>query len=91
MNHFGDCISLLVYYVSLTQVIKEPVSQGFDKDTVLLIMDAWRPSTKKVYTTYLNKWASFCVERQIEIHNPTLPKHVNFYGCYLILALVTLH
>ena len=54
------------------------LNQGFDKQTILLIMDAWRPSTKKVYTTYLNKWSLFCIERNIEILNPTLPQACRF-------------
>ena len=41
-------------------------------------MDAWRPSTKKVYTTYLNKWSLFCVERNIDILHPTLPQACKF-------------
>ena len=41
-------------------------------------MDAWRPSTKKVYTTYLNKWALFCVERDLDVLNPTLPQACRF-------------
>ena len=41
-------------------------------------MDAWRPSTKKLYTTYLNKWAVFCLERGIEILKPTLPQACKF-------------
>ena len=42
------------------------------------MMDAWRPSTKNVYTTYLNKWSVFCVERNIDILNPTLPQACRF-------------
>ena len=50
------------------------MNQGFDKATVLLIMDAWRLSTKKLYTTYLNKWALFCVENKVKLLDPTLPQ-----------------
>ena len=52
--------------------------KGFDKATVALIMDAWRPSTKKLYSTYLNKWAVFCVERGINPVKPTLPQACRF-------------
>ena len=41
-------------------------------------MESWRPSTKKLYTTYLNKWATFCVERDISLRNPTLPQACKF-------------
>ena len=54
------------------------MQQGFDKETVLLIMSAWRDSTKKLYSTYLNKWATFCVERDIPILSPTLPQACRF-------------
>ena len=57
---------------------KQLLTQGFDNQTVLLIMDAWRPSTKKVYTTYLNKWSLFCIEKNISILNPTLPQACRF-------------
>ena len=54
------------------------VKQGFDKQTVLLIMSGWRDSTKKLYSTYLNKWATYCVERNIAIMSPTLPQACRF-------------
>ena len=57
---------------------KSLLKQGFDKETVLLIMSAWRDSTKKLYTTYLNKWAVFCVQFSIDILNPTLPQACRF-------------
>ena len=53
---------------------KDLLNQGFDKETVLLIMSAWRDSTKKLYSTYLNKWSTFCIERSIQILSPTLPQ-----------------
>ena len=41
-------------------------------------MASWRPSTKKLYTTYLNKWAVYCVQREISICSPTLPQACKF-------------
>ena len=41
-------------------------------------MNAWRDSTKNMYSTYLNKWAVFCVERDIAILSPTLPQNCHF-------------
>ena len=41
-------------------------------------MDSWRKSTKKLYTTYLNKWATFCVQKGIDLCNPTLPQACRF-------------
>ena len=52
--------------------------QGFDSQTIELIMNAWRPSTKKSYTTYLNKWMVFCVERNINCFQPSLPQACKF-------------
>ena len=51
---------------------------GFDKDTIDLIMDAWRPGTKKVYTTYLSKWAVFCLTKDVSLLNPTIPQVCKF-------------
>ena len=45
---------------------------GYDKKTVDLMMSAWRPGTKKVYTTYLNKWAVYCVEKGVDLLKPEL-------------------
>ena len=41
-------------------------------------MDAWRPSTKKAYSAYLKKWATFCIERAINTFSPTLPQVCRF-------------
>ena len=59
-------------------VSKSLRSKGFDKSTIGLIMDAWRPSTKKLYSTYLNKWAVFCMERDINPLSPALPQACRF-------------
>ena len=40
--------------------------------TVSLVLDAWRPSTKKVYSMYLRKWMTFCVLKGIEVLKPTV-------------------
>ena len=52
--------------------------QGFDKGTISLVMDAWRPSTKKTYTTYLRQWITFCVHRKISVFNPKLQQVCTF-------------
>ena len=41
-------------------------------------MDSWRPSTKTLYTTYLNKWATYCLERNIPLCQPSLPQACRF-------------
>ena len=50
---------------------------GFDKETILLLMNAWRPSTK-IYSTYLRKWATFCIEKGISILEPKLSQVCRF-------------
>ena len=57
---------------------KALLTKGFDKATVKLIMDAWRPSTKKLYSTYIRKWVTFCTEREIEVLRPSLPQACRF-------------
>ena len=51
---------------------------GFDKATVLLVMDGWRDGTKKVYTTYLRKWGTFCIENKGSLMKPTLAQVCKF-------------
>ena len=51
---------------------------GFDRETVDLVLDAWRPSTKKVYSNYLRKWATFCLQHNIRLLKPTLPQACSF-------------
>ena len=51
---------------------------GYDKETIELILDAWRTSTKKVYTTYLKKWAVFCVRQGVKILSPKLTQACTF-------------
>ena len=41
-------------------------------------MDAWRDSTKKLYSTYLRKWAVFCLERNVSLTKPSLPQVCRF-------------
>ena len=57
---------------------KALLNQGFDKENVLLIMSAWRDSTKKLYSTYLNKWATFYLTNSVSILSPALPQACKF-------------
>ena len=41
-------------------------------------MDAWRASTKQLYTTYLKKWAVFCVSHGVSLLQPKLPEACRF-------------
>ena len=57
---------------------KKLLKAGFDKETVLMVLDAWRPSTKKVYSNYLRKWAVFCTTHNVDILKPTLQQACRF-------------
>ena len=57
---------------------KKLLKLGYDIETVKLILDAWRPSTKKLYAMYLKKWALYCVEFKVKLLNPTLPQACKF-------------
>ena len=59
----------------LPLVAKRLRNLGLDKETIGLVMDAWRPSTKKVYAMYIRKWATFCTVNNVPVFAPQL-KHV---------------
>ena len=40
-------------------------SQGISKQASSIIIRSWRDGTLQQYQTYLNKWAVFCGERQV--------------------------
>ena len=41
-------------------------------------MDAWRPSTKKTYTTYLRQWGVFCIRKGVSVLKPSLQQVCSF-------------
>ena len=57
---------------------KKMLAQGFDKETVLLVMDAWRPGTKKVYSMYIRKWMTFCLQFNVDVYKPKLQEVCKF-------------
>ena len=38
---------------------------GFQDDTINIILASWRPSTKRQYKTYLQKWIQFCNKKTL--------------------------
>ena len=40
--------------------------EGFSAEATDLIMDSWRSSTKRQYTTYINRWIQFCKCKNID-------------------------
>ena len=51
----------------MSVVFRKLSLNGYDKDTITLIMDAWHPSTRKVYGMYLKKWLLFCVLKKVSV------------------------
>ena len=41
-------------------------------------MDGWRPSTKRLYSSYLRKWATFCLEYKVSLLRPSTPQVCKF-------------
>ena len=41
-------------------------------------MAAWRPSTKKLYGTYIKKWLTYCTITGVDPRRPTLPQACKF-------------
>ena len=41
-------------------------------------MGAWRQGTKKLYSTYINKWLTYCCEREISPTSPSVPQACRF-------------
>ena len=57
---------------------KSLLREGFDRKTVDLMMKAWRPSTKTLYSTYIKKWLLFCYERGIKPQAASIPQACRF-------------
>lgn len=52
--------------------------QGFSKGAIKIARQAWRPGTRKVYTTYLKQWLQFCEFRKIDPVDPEVGSVVDF-------------
>ena len=71
----GQCARVAQHPLGNLPILgKALMKKGFDKRTATLILDAWRLTTKKNYTTYLQKWSLFCKMRAIDPTSPTLPQ-----------------
>ena len=53
-------------------------SQGVSKQASNIIIKLWRSGTIQQYQTYLNKWAIFCGERQVNPICPSLTEVLDF-------------
>ena len=53
-------------------------SRGLSHDTASIIMEAWRPATKKQYFSALSRWLYFCRRGSIHPIRPTIGQALNF-------------
>ena len=48
------------------------ISAGLPRQAADIIMQSWRPSTRKQYGLYYQRWVQFCQQQQIDKINPSL-------------------
>ena len=46
--------------------------QGLERETVDIILNSWRPSTKAQYMTYINRYISFSVTNMVLLPQPCI-------------------
>ena len=51
---------------AVTYIRKSYESKQLSEKSIDIIMASWRQSTMKQYSTYINRWISFCDERKID-------------------------
>lgn len=52
--------------------------EGLSQSAMDFMKYAWRKSTKKVYSTYLKKWTTFCIIRGYDMYHPEKGQVVDF-------------
>jgi len=63
---------------SMHIVCLEYQRQGFEKDTVSILMNSWRTGTKKQYEPYLKKWFEYARLHSINPYKPDIQKALAF-------------
>ena len=53
-------------------------SKGISKEAASIIVQAWRPGTRKQYKYYLQKWEQHCCERSINPISPNVGTAIEF-------------
>ena len=53
-------------------------AENLSEDITDIIMSSWRASTKKQYSTYIERWLDFCGQRKIACNSPTLNQALLF-------------
>ncbi|WAR05796.1 hypothetical protein MAR_021165 [Mya arenaria] len=52
--------------------------RGFSEETTNILMQSWRPGTKKQYNTHIKRWFQYCSEMETSPFLPTLETVVEF-------------
>ena len=52
--------------------------QGLPRASANIILSAWRQSTKRTYTTYIQQWLRYCSEQSKDPFNPTPVELITF-------------
>jgi len=56
----------------------EYTRQGFNSDTVNILMNSWRTGTKKQYEPYLKKWFNYTKFKSINAYTPSIQEALAF-------------
>ena len=61
------------------QVVRKSLeAQGISEKARDIILQSWRPGTYKQYSSYINRWKTYCCSKQISYVSPTLPEALDF-------------
>ncbi|XP_038044662.1 uncharacterized protein LOC119719320 [Patiria miniata] len=64
--------------VCFTLIQQSLRSRGFSKETIDIILQSWRPSTKKQYASSIEKWLRFCTKRAVDPVHATVTVAMEF-------------
>ena len=59
-------------------VLEKYQCAGYDPNTVTLLLNSWRSTTKAGYATYLKQWIDFAVTNDLSIINPRTHEALKF-------------
>ena len=65
-----DCLNI---------VWEKYLCEVYDPNTVTLLLNSWRSTTKAGYATYLKQWIDFAVTNDLLIINPCTHKALKFF------------
>ena len=62
----------------MSYIRKSFENRELSKESVDIIMASWRHSTQKQYSTYINRWVSFCDKRKINSFHTNIDSVIEF-------------